>query len=103
MIKIMISILFAGFLGACSGSSSTPTPIPPQFINGTPLQAADIVVQAINQLQNGSGGLIPFVNMFDSTGVRFSADYYIESSDRVLTALEFESEFSLQNPPDHVW
>jgi len=101
--------MFAGFLGACSGSSSTPTtpttptPPSPQFINGTPLQAANTVVQAISQLQTDGTGLTPFIKMFDSDGVRFSADYFIENNDRVLTASEFEGEYSLQNPPDQLW
>jgi len=90
-------------LEACTGSSSTPANPPPQFISGTALQAANTVVQKINQLQNGSGGLTPFVNLFDSSGVRFSADYYIENSDLVLTASAFSSDYSLQNPPIKVW
>ena len=94
--------MFASFLEACSGSSSTPT-TPPQFINGTPLQAANTVVQAISQLQEDSAGLTPFIKMFDSDGVRFSADYFIEDSDRVLTASEFEGEYSLQNPVNQLW
>jgi len=101
--------MFASFLEACSGSSSTPTtPITPttpspQFINGTPLQAANTVVQAISQLQEDSTGLTPFIKMFDSDGVRFSADYFIENGDRVLTASEFEGEYSLQNPVNQLW
>jgi len=102
MIKTMAFLLFSGLLGACSGSRSSPA-YSPQIINGTPLQAANTVVQAIKQLQDSSGGLVPFINMFDSDGVLFSADYYIESSDRLLTASEFESEFVLQNPPSHIW
>jgi len=104
MIKRMAFLLFiTGFLGACSESNSSPA-YSPQVINGTPLEAANTVVHTIKKLQeDSSGGLIPFINLFDSDGVLFSADYYIEDSDRLVTAAEFESEFLLQNPPKHIW
>ena len=95
--------MFTGLLGACSGTGSTPPNPIPQFINGTPLQAANTVVQKINQLQNGSGGLASFTDLFDPAGVRFSADYNIASTDQELTAPVFTSEYGLQNPPVRVW
>ncbi|WP_308874769.1 hypothetical protein [Thiothrix subterranea] len=69
MLRILLALLLTSFLSACSGTgSTTPTP---QVINGTALQAANTVVQAINCLQNGTGGLQPFTDLFDPAGCVF--------------------------------
>ncbi len=100
--KIIVIFILSVFMSACLESTSPPNP-QPQFINGTPLQAAATVVQAIQQLQDGTGGLTPFINLFDSGGVRFSPYYYINNTDRVVNATEFQSDFILQNPPLRLW
>lgn len=101
MLKTIFLALVMGLLGACTGMG--PSNPAPQTTSGTPLQAADTVVQAIHQLQDGSGGLPPFTNLFDPAGVRFSPYYRVEPSDLILTATAFESDFILQNPPLRVW
>ncbi len=102
MIRIIMVLLVTGVLSACAGSSST-TNNQSQFMSGSALQAANTVVQTINQLQNGGASLQQFTNLFDANGVRFSADYYIDNTDRLLTAQAFEGDYSLQNPPLRVW
>lgn len=105
MLRAIVLCLFMGVVGACthnnstggSGGSASPT------ISGTPLQAANTVVLAIHNLQNGSGGLQPFTDLFDPAGVRFMPYYRMEPGDVVLTAAQFESDFILQNPPPRVW
>ena len=101
MFKAIFLALVMSLLGACG--NVPPTPPTPPVITGTPLQAATTVVQAINQLQNGTGGLTPFTDLFDPAGVRFSPYYRVEATDQILTATAFESDFILQNPPLKMW
>ena len=101
MFKAIFLALVMSLLGACG--NVPPTPPTPPVITGTPLQAATTVVQAINQLQNGTGGLTPFTDLFDPAGVRFSPYYRVEATDQILTATAYESDFILQNPPLKTW
>lgn len=99
MLRKVLMLLLAGLLSACAATPNNGS----ATISGTPLQAANTVVQAINNLQNGSGGLPPFTSLFDPAGVRFMPYYRMEASDVVLTGTQFESDFILQNPPPRVW
>ena len=102
MLRQFLLLSLAFLLVACGGSGSGgSTPTAP--MTGTALQAANTVVQAIDQLENSSGGLAAFTNLFDTDGVRFSADYNVTSSDLVFTKDAYESDFIVQNPPLHTW
>ena len=101
MLRRFFLLSLLGILSACSGSGaggSTPTPIA-----GTALQAANTVVQSINALQNGSGSLTAFTDLFDADGVRFSPYYNVTPSDLVFTKSEYEGDFNVQNPPLRLW
>lgn len=102
MCKKILMLLLAGLLSACINNPGNTTNNQ-KVISGTPLQAANTVVQAINNLQNGSGGLQPFTSLFDPAGVRFMPYYRMEPGDVVLTATQFESDFIVQNPPPRLW
>lgn len=101
MFQRILMLLLAGLLSACINTPNSNNN--QQVISGTPLQAANTVVQAINNLQNGSGGLPPFTSLFDAAGVRFMPYYRTEATDQILTATAFESDFILQNPPVRNW
>jgi hypothetical protein len=96
----MLLLLGTFLLAACP--ATTPSTPAPAGINGTPLQAAHTVVQAMAGI-GGGGGLTPFTTLFDPAGVRFSPYYRVEASDLVLTGTAFESDFILQNPPVRTW
>lgn len=103
MLRRIFILLLVGVLSACVNTPVNNGGNNQQTISGTPLQAANTVVQAIHNLQNGAGGLQPFTQLFDSAGVRFMPYYRVEPGDVVLTASQFESDFILQNPPPRVW
>ncbi len=91
-------IFFSINLSSCSGGNSSQT-----ALTGTPLEAATIVVKRIEQLQNDTKALAPFIALFDPKGVRFSPSYHLVASDLVLTGSTFQREFILQNPPMRTW
>ncbi|EIJ34814.1 hypothetical protein [Thiothrix nivea] len=101
MLRAIFLLFLTSFLGACVETG--PVNPSPQTMTGTPLQVANTVVQAIDGLQNGGGGLQPFTSLFDPAGVRFMPYYRMEPSDVTLTADGFESDFIPQNPPPRVW
>lgn len=101
MLRAIFLLLLTGLLAACVGAG--PVKPAPQTLNGTPVQAANTVVQAIAGLQGGNGGLQPFTSLFDPAGVRFMPYYRMEPGDVVLTAAQFEGDFIQQNPPPRVW
>lgn len=98
MFRKIILILLVAVLSACNSDDNSNNL---QTISGTPLQAADVVVNAIAGLS--TDGLTPITTLFDPAGVRFMPYYRMESSDLTLTAEEFESDYVPQNPPPRVW
>ncbi|HIO93448.1 MAG TPA: hypothetical protein EYG68_11500 [Leucothrix mucor] len=101
MLRHFFLLSFIIILSACGGSGSGGSTPPP--LTGSALQAANTVVQAIEGLQNGGGGLTPFTSLFDTDGVRFSPYYNIVPSYLVLTQDEYEGDFIVQNPPVKTW
>ena len=96
---LFFSIIFFSInLSSCNGGDSSQA-----TLTGTPLQAVTTVVQTIEQLQNGTGGLSPFIALFDPVGVRFAPYYHLVASDLVLTGSAFQSDFILQSPPVKTW
>lgn len=105
MLQHLLLILSIGFLSACtppsSGGSGGGTP---SVISGTPLAAANTVIQALNQLDSGAAGSLPnFINLFDPAGVQFAPDYNITSSDLTLTSTDFQNEWGMPTPPVRTW
>lgn len=101
LLPAILLLLWVSVMGACTAPAPA-NPTSPAVISGTPLQAANTVVQAIAGI-SGSGGLAPFTNLFDPAGVRFSPYYRVEASDLTLTGTAFQSDFILQNPPLKTW
>lgn len=102
MKKLYTILLLLGSFLLTACAATTPSTPATAGISGTPLQAANTVVQAMAGI-SGGGGLSPFTALFDPAGVRFSPYYRVEPSDLVLTADQFEGDFILQNPPVRTW
>ena len=100
MFRRFFLLSFLLMLSACGGSGSGGSAT---TMTGNALQAANTVVQAIEGLQHGGGGLEPFTSLFDEDGVRFSPYYNVASTDLVFTKDAYEGDFVVQNPPLYTW